>query len=116
MRTSASAATGFTSRSSGRCSKRHVTGGARSAPPNRRSKSRRGVHSEMRRGRIVLWFCSLMLVVASLSAFAEQRPWNEIVAKARGQDVDFNAWAGDEKTNAFIAWVAGEVRGRYGIT
>ena len=29
--------------------------------------------------------------------------------KARGQTVNFNAWAGDEKTNAFIAWVGEEV-------
>ena len=35
--------------------------------------------------------------------------WNDIVAKAKGQTVNFNAWAGDEKTNAFIQWVGEEV-------
>ena len=42
--------------------------------------------------------------------------WPQVIAKARGQTVYFNAWAGDEKTNAFIAWAAGEVKSRYGVT
>lgn len=43
-------------------------------------------------------------------------PWDAIVAKARGQTVHWNAWAGDERTNAFIAWTAREVQARHGIT
>ncbi|MEO5764102.1 MAG: ABC transporter substrate-binding protein, partial [Casimicrobiaceae bacterium] len=31
------------------------------------------------------------------------------------QTVAWNAWAGDEKTNAFIAWVGAEVDRRYGV-
>ena len=46
---------------------------------------------------------------------AQELKWNEVVAKARGQTVNWNAWAGDEKTNAFIAWVGEEVGRRYGI-
>ena len=42
--------------------------------------------------------------------------WPQVLAKARGQTVYFNAWAGDEKTNAFIAWSAGELKSRYGVT
>lgn len=42
--------------------------------------------------------------------------WNEVTAKAKGQTVYFNAWAGDEKTNAFIAWAAGEMKTRHGVT
>jgi putative thiamine transport system substrate-binding protein len=42
--------------------------------------------------------------------------WNDVVAKARGQAVNFNAWGGDEKTNAFVAWIGTEVERRYGIT
>jgi putative thiamine transport system substrate-binding protein len=30
--------------------------------------------------------------------------------------VHWNAWAGDERTNAFIAWVGEEVKQRYGVT
>jgi putative thiamine transport system substrate-binding protein len=48
-------------------------------------------------------------------AAAQEPTWNDILAKARGQTVNWNAWAGDEKTNAFIAWTAGEVDRRYGV-
>jgi putative thiamine transport system substrate-binding protein len=51
----------------------------------------------------------------ALGARAEAAEWDGIVAKARGQTVNFNAWAGDEKTNAFIAWVGAEVARRYGV-
>ena len=39
------------------------------------------------------------------AAPAQEPKWSEVVAKARGQTVNFNAWAGDENTNAFIMWV-----------
>ncbi len=42
--------------------------------------------------------------------------WDEIVSKARGQTVYWNAWGGDERTNSFIDWVGKEVQARYGIT
>ncbi len=50
------------------------------------------------------------------SAAPESRPWGEITAKARGQTVYWNAWAGDERTNAFIAWAGDEVKRRHGVT
>ena len=50
-----------------------------------------------------------------LPAYAQDLKWPDVVAKARGQTVNFNAWAGDEKTNAFIAWVGAEVARRYGV-
>ena len=60
--------------------------------------------------------------MACLAGFAtlaqaspESRAWPEIVAQAKGQTVYWNAWGGDERTNAFIAWVGGEVKRRYGI-
>lgn len=50
-------------------------------------------------------------------AFAsEDRPWAEIVDAARGQTVFWNAWGGDDKTNAFIEWAGAEVRSRYGVS
>jgi len=50
------------------------------------------------------------------SAWAQPNPdWKQVTAKARGQTVYFNAWAGDEKTNAFIAWAAGEMKARYEV-
>ena len=41
--------------------------------------------------------------------------WPGVLEKARGQAVYFNAWAGDENTNAFIAWVGQRVRAEHGI-
>jgi putative thiamine transport system substrate-binding protein len=50
------------------------------------------------------------------SALPALPAWPELMAKARGQTVYFNAWAGDEKTNAFIAWVGEQTLARYGVT
>ena len=56
------------------------------------------------------------LALAGAPAHAQPvPPWDEVLAKARGQTVNWNAWAGDEKTNAFIAWVGGETERRYGV-
>ena len=53
--------------------------------------------------------------ILSAPALAQDLKWPDVVATARGQTVNFNAWAGDEKTNAFIAWVGDEVARRYGV-
>lgn len=42
--------------------------------------------------------------------------WEDTVAQARGQTVYWNAWGGDERINAYIAWAGGRVREDYGIT
>jgi putative thiamine transport system substrate-binding protein len=42
--------------------------------------------------------------------------WDEIVSRARGQTVYWNAWGGDERTNAFIDWVGQQVQTRYEVT
>ena len=54
--------------------------------------------------------------LVSRAEAAETRSFAEIAAKARGQTVYWNAWAGDPQTNAFIASVGDEVRTRYGVT
>lgn len=73
--------------------------------------------------------CTVLLLLTAcllppVAAFASEataagpepdRPWEEVVAEARGQTVYWAAWAGDSRTNAFLRWVAGEVRERYGI-
>jgi putative thiamine transport system substrate-binding protein len=58
---------------------------------------------------------ALVMALAMPVAHAQTPAWTEIVATARGQSVNWNAWAGDEKTNAFIAWVGDEVNRRYGV-
>jgi putative thiamine transport system substrate-binding protein len=61
----------------------------------------------------------LMGIVLSLlfavEAAAVPATWDGILEKARGQTVYWNAWAGDENTNAFIEWSAGRVKEKYGV-
>jgi putative thiamine transport system substrate-binding protein len=42
--------------------------------------------------------------------------WPDIVERARGQTVYFNAWGGAETINAYISWVGERVAAAYGIT
>jgi len=67
--------------------------------------------------RTAHWMLAVALAapVASQSAPPQELRWNDVLAKARGQTVNFNAWAGDEKTNAFIQWAGEEVAKRYGV-
>ena len=53
---------------------------------------------------------------AGLSTSTRADEWDDVLARARGQTVFFNAWAGDEAGNAFIAWVGEQVQQRYGVT
>jgi putative thiamine transport system substrate-binding protein len=57
---------------------------------------------------------SMSLLLASI-AQGQALDWQQVLAKAKGQTVYWNAWGGDEKTNAFIAWVDDEARKRYGV-
>ena len=61
--------------------------------------------------KLVLAFCLLIAATASAAA----GPWDDILAKARGQTVYWNAWGGDATTNDFIAWVGQSVLDRYGV-
>ncbi|MDJ0894396.1 MAG: ABC transporter substrate-binding protein, partial [Alphaproteobacteria bacterium] len=47
---------------------------------------------------------------------AADEPWDAVVAEARGQEVYWHAWGGDEAINDHIMWIAGRVAERYGIT
>jgi putative thiamine transport system substrate-binding protein len=61
---------------------------------------------------------SALLVAGALAvpAAAPAAPaWNDVLARARGQTVYFNAWAGDERMNDFIAWAGAEVKKRHGV-
>lgn len=55
------------------------------------------------------------LALAPFAAQAQDAPWTETLRRARGRTVAWHAWAGDERTNAFIAWVAEQVQARHGI-
>jgi putative thiamine transport system substrate-binding protein len=45
----------------------------------------------------------------------ETRSFASIRDTARGQTVFWNAWGGDERTNAFIAWAGAETQRRFGV-
>lgn len=47
---------------------------------------------------------------------AETRSWDRICAATRGRTVYWNAWAGDEATNRFIAWAGERVRASHDVT
>ena len=59
--------------------------------------------------------CLAALLSLSAAATAQSAEWPDIVAKARGQAVYFNAWGGGEQINAYIAWTAQQLDSRYGI-
>ena len=57
-----------------------------------------------------------LLLSAWLVPPAGADDWSDTLARAKGGTVYWNAWGGDERTNAFIAWVGAEVAERYGVT
>ena len=61
------------------------------------------------------WAIGCGMLLGMSVATAQELKWPEVVARAKGQTVNWNAWAGDEKTNAFIAWVGAEVGKHYGV-
>ena len=58
---------------------------------------------------------ALLLTLAATFAPAAAESWDEVLARARGQTVYFNAWAGDARGNAYIAWAGEQLAARYGV-
>ena len=56
-------------------------------------------------------------LAGSRAAYAQSatESWRATERSARGQEVYFNAWAGDVAINRYIAWAAREVERRYGV-
>lgn len=57
-------------------------------------------------------FLTAAFALLSSPALAD---WQATLDAARGQTVYFNAWGGDDRTNAFIAWVSSQTEARYGV-
>ena len=55
-------------------------------------------------------------LLARSEAHAAEPSWEETLARARGQEVFWNAWGGDERINTYIAWVGGRVAEDFGVT
>lgn len=59
---------------------------------------------------------ALLMLLASLApAAAAAAGWPDVLARARGQTVYFNAWGGQASINDYIAWVGRETKARYGV-
>ena len=57
-----------------------------------------------------------LILAATLGAASPAlADWQATLDAARGQTVFWNAWGGDERTNAFIAWVGEETGRLYGV-
>ncbi len=64
--------------------------------------------------------CALLLAVGLRASQATPLQaatddWAAILAEARGQEVYFNAWGGDQRINAYLAWAAETLEQRHGI-
>ncbi|SNT32329.1 ABC transporter substrate-binding protein [Tropicimonas sediminicola] len=59
---------------------------------------------------------ALLSLAAALAASPTLADWPETLEAARGQTVYWNAWGGDARTNAFIAWVGEETEERFGVS
>jgi putative thiamine transport system substrate-binding protein len=62
---------------------------------------------------------SSFLATATLplwGGYASAADWAAVEAEAKGQTVFFNAWAGSDTINAYIAWAGDEVKKRFGVT
>ena len=59
---------------------------------------------------------AILLALATPAAAAPApSDWDGVLDAAEGQTVYWNAWAGEERTNAYISWVAQQVDAQYGV-
>ncbi len=69
------------------------------------------------RRRTIFAVLGFLLALGLTEPLRAQAPsWDQALARARGQAVFWNAWGGDERINAYIAWVGKRVAEDYGIT
>ena len=67
--------------------------------------------------RLTAAFITLALLTFQTAAAAAQADdWDAVLEKARGQTVFWNAWGGDERINAYIAWVGTRIAEDHGVT
>ena len=66
-----------------------------------------------RRNALKLFATASVLPLLARNAMAGD--WAAVETAAKGQEVFFNAWAGADTINAYIAWAGAEVTKRYGV-
>ena len=58
---------------------------------------------------------ALSAMMLSVNSYAMETDLEALKAEAKGSQVFFNAWGGDEKINAYIRWAGDEVKALYDI-
>jgi putative thiamine transport system substrate-binding protein len=61
-------------------------------------------------------FLSTSLAAVALPRFSFAADFSAVEAEAKGQTVYFNAWAGSDTINAYIAWAGEQVKERFGVS
>lgn len=65
--------------------------------------------------RILFLLCLLLTISSAALSKQNSSEWDEIIKKAKGQTVYFNAWGGADVVNDYIRWAGDEVKSRYGV-
>lgn len=65
--------------------------------------------------RLAALLPALLLTSMGLAAAPDPSDWEAVLDEARGQTVYWYAWAGEQRTNDYIDWVAGKVEERFDI-
>lgn len=80
-------------------------------PRNRAHPSKSAVESTNSK-----WLLLLFVFLLSYPVFAnDDSDWPLILSEARGQTVYWNAWAGDDRVNLYIAWTTSQMKRRFGV-
>lgn len=61
-------------------------------------------------------FRLMLSVLATLASTPALADWQATLDTSRGQTVYWNAWGGNDRTNAFIAWVGEQTEDLYGVS
>jgi putative thiamine transport system substrate-binding protein len=61
----------------------------------------------------LLLACTLLVLAVGRPAGADD--WDQVLDRAQGQTVYWNAWGGDDEINDYIIWVGEQTRERHGV-
>ena len=65
--------------------------------------------------RLILFFAMLFMTGPAIAAGPDPANWSDVLARAHGETVYFDAWGGSQNINAYIEWAGGEMLKRYGV-
>ncbi len=74
-----------------------------------------GIPTEPFVRRLIPFLVAFFLAGPALAADIDPANWSDVLAKARGETVYFDAWGGSQNVNAYIQWAGGEMLKRYGV-